>query len=110
MKEDEIYLKHIIEAIKSIEEYLDGFTYESFSSNKKTVDAVVRELEIIGEAGNRLSSKFVGDHPEVPLRDMADMRNVLIHEYFGINTRIVWDTCTTDLPRLKEILQKLLNR
>jgi len=108
MKNDDVYLRHIVGAIGNIEEYLDGCRYESFASDKKTVDAVVRELEIIGEAANRLSGELVNSHPNIPWRDMVDMRNVLIHEYFGVNTKIVWDTCTTDLPNLKGIIAALL--
>lgn len=109
MKENEVYLKHILEAIESIEDYLNGLNYESFTRDKKTVDAVVRELEIIGEASNKLSSEFINSHLEIPLRDIVDMRNVLIHEYFGINTKIVWDTCKTDLPNLKEAVKAVLH-
>lgn len=110
MEEDKdiVYLRHILEAIESIEEYLKGFDYESFLKDKKTVDAVVRELEIIGEAANNLSDNFKQKHLEIPFRDMSDMRNVLIHEYFGVNAKIIWDTCQTDLTKLKEIIKTLI--
>ena len=104
---DSAYLQHILEAIKSIEDYLNGFDYETFVKDKKTIDAVVRELEIIGEAANDLSDDFKKKHSEIPFREMADMRNVLIHEYFGVNAKIVWDTCKIDLPKLKEILKPM---
>ena len=109
MKEDNIYLRHILEAIESIEEYLKGFNYESFSKDKKTIDAVVRELEIIGEASNNLSEEFRKDNSQIPFRDIIDMRNVLTHEYFGVNTKIVWDTCKIDLPSLKEVIKNVLD-
>ena len=109
MKEDEVYLKHMLEAIEGIEGYIGGCSYESFLKDKKTVDAVVRELEIVGEASNKLSDKFVKNNLVIPLRDIVDMRNVLIHEYFGINTKIVWNTCKIDLPSLKKDLKKLLS-
>ena len=108
MKDDKVYLRHIIEAIESIEEYLKGFDYESFSQDKKTVDAVVRELQIIGEASGRLRAEFGNKHRDIPLRDIKDMRNVLIHEYFGVNVKIVWDTCRIDLPKLKETVKTAL--
>ena len=108
MKDDKVYLHHILEAIESIEEYLNGFNYESFSKDKKTIDAVVRELQIIGEASGRLHAEFGGSHPDIPLRDIRDMRNVLTHEYFGVNAKIVWDTCKADLPKLKETLKVAL--
>ena len=72
------------------------------------VDAVVKELEIIGEAANNLSPEFQQAHPEIPFRDIIDMRNFLIHEYFGINTKTVWDTCKNDLPPLKEIIADII--
>lgn len=110
MKEnkDNAYLRHILEAIKSIEEYLKGFGYQAFLKDKKTIDAVVRELEIIGEASNNLSDEFKNSQTEIPFRDIIDMRNLLTHEYFGVNTKIVWDTCQTDLPKLKEIIKTII--
>ncbi|MCK6462683.1 MAG: DUF86 domain-containing protein [Candidatus Pacebacteria bacterium] len=105
---DNVYLQHILEAIESINEYLRGLDYESLLKDKKTIDAVVRELEIIGEAANNLSDDFKKKHPEIPFRDMSDMRNVLIHEYFGVNTKIVWDTCQDDLPKLKEVIKAII--
>ncbi len=108
MKEDNFYLLHILEAIKSIEEYLGESDFDSFSKDKKTIDAVVRELEIIGEASNNLSEKFRTDNSQIPFRDIIDMRNVLTHEYFGVNTKIVWDTCQIDLLNLKEAIKKVL--
>lgn len=103
-----VYLLHILEAIESIEEYLKCFDYEAFLKDKKTVDATVRELEIMGEAASNLSDDFKKKHSEIPLRDITDMRNVLIHEYFGVNKEIVWNTCKMDLPKLKEIIKTLV--
>ena len=108
MKSDKLYLKHINEAIESIEEYLHGVSYDKFKSNKMMIDAVVRELEIIGEASNNLSDNFREKHSDVFWRQMKDMRNFLIHEYFGVNTKIVWDTCKNDLPVLKQFISTIL--
>jgi len=105
---DGVYLRHILEAIESIEEYLKGFNYEAFLKDKKTIDAVVRELEIIGEASNNLSQKFKDEYPAIPFRDIIDMRNVLIHEYFGVNAKIVWDTVQIDISSLKEIIKTIV--
>lgn len=85
MKNDKAYLGHIMEAIKTIEGYIAGMDYETFKSNKMAVDAVIRELAVVGEASNNLSQEFIDSHPELPFRDAIDMRNFLIHEYFGIN-------------------------
>lgn len=106
MKNDTIYLEHILEAITKIENYLGILDYEMFKNNNMVIDAVVRELEIIGEASNNLSEKFKQSNSEVSLRDAIDMRNFLTHEYFGVNTKIVWDTCKNDLPKLREFIRK----
>jgi len=108
MKDDSDYLKHILESIENIEDYLEGFDFESFSKDRKTISAVVRELEIIGEATSNLSEKFKKDNFEIPFRDIIDMRNRLIHEYFGVNKKIVWETCQEDLRELKKIILSIL--
>ena len=109
MRNDRAYLIHIREAIESIEEYLENVTYEKFTSNKMIIDAVVRELEIVGEASNNLSDEFRENHPEILWRKMKNMRNFLIHEYFGVNTKIVWSSCKEDLPKLKKLIDDLLD-
>ena len=108
MKDNIVYLKHILGSIKNIEEYISGFDFESFSNDKKTVAAVIRELEIIGEASNNLSDEFKAGRPEIPFRDITDMRNILAHEYFGVNKKVVWNTATEDLKNLKEIIEAYL--
>lgn len=110
MKDDLLYLGHINDAIEVIEEYLGDASYEQFIANKMMIDAVVRELEIIGEATSKLSKDFRKWNPEIPFRDIIDMRNVLIHDYAGVNTMIVWETCKNDLPALKKAVQKSLGR
>ena len=108
LRDDKTYLEHILEAIEVIEDYIHGINFETFMANRMMVDAVVRELEIIGEASGRLSNNLRNQHPETPFRDANDMRNFLIHEYFGVNKRIVWDTCKEDLPQLKKAISDLL--
>ncbi|MBN1975000.1 MAG: DUF86 domain-containing protein [Sedimentisphaerales bacterium] len=108
MKNDKLYLRHINEAIESIEEYLRGVSYNKFVSSKMIIDAVVRELEIIGEASKNLSDEFREEHADLFWRQIKDMRNFLIHEYFGVNTKIVWDTCKKDLPILKNFISSVL--
>lgn len=110
MRDDSVYLRHILQAIENIEEYLGKLDYKSFSGDKKTISAVVRELEIIGEATNNLSDNFKKNHPEIPFRDIKDMRNRLTHEYFGVNKKIVWDTCQIDLKELKVLILPLLQK
>ncbi len=108
MKSDTAYLEHILEAITTIEVYLKDVSCEEFEGNKMIIDAVIRELEIIGEASNNLSDKFIKDNPAFPAREAIDMRNFLTHEYFGVNTKIVWETCKNDLSVLKSFLKSFL--
>lgn len=108
MKDDISYLKHILEAVEIIETYLDGVDFGIFAKDRKTIDATVRELEIIGEAANYLSDEFKQSHQKIPFRDMTDMRNILIHEYFGVDPNIVWGTCKNDLPTLKQTITDYL--
>ena len=108
MKSDKAYLGHISEAIKIIEEYIGDMTYEEFKENMMVTDAVIRQLAIAGEAANNLSEEFIKNHPDLPFRDAVDMRNFLIHEYFGVNIRLVWETAKDDLPELKKFIEVLL--
>ncbi len=106
---DIIYIKHIRDAIFDIETYLKGKSLEDLKSDSMLLDAVVRKLEIIGEATNKLSESFKRKHPQILYRDIIDMRNFLVHEYFGVNPKIVWDTCKFDLPTLKNHILNVLN-
>ena len=108
MTHDVIYLGHIADAINAIERYLEGISYEKFFDDQKTLDAVVRELEIVGEAANHLSQEFRNAHPDIPFMEMIGMRNKIIHEYIGVNTKIVWDTCKANLPSLKGMITSIL--
>jgi uncharacterized protein with HEPN domain len=108
MKENDlVYIKHILEAIDKIERYLGSVSYVEFSKNDMIIDAVVRELEVIGEAAGNISKELKNKNPELPWRESSDMRNFLIHEYFGVNAKTVWDTCKVDLPGLKKQIENL---
>lgn len=109
MRNDKTYLAHIRDAIETIEEYLQGVTYEKFVSSKMIIDAVIRELEIIGEASNNVSPQFKQENPKIQWRRIKDMRNFLIHEYFGVNTKVVWDTCKNDILLLNSFVKKALD-
>lgn len=101
-------IRDILESIKRIMEYTVNVDFEQFRSDTKTVDAVVRNFEIIGEAAAHIPEEVISDHPEIPWQDMKDMRNLLAHEYFGINDKIVWDTIQDDLVPLATQLKSLL--
>ncbi|MFC1595880.1 DUF86 domain-containing protein [Candidatus Margulisiibacteriota bacterium] len=108
MKNDVLYVRHILEAISKIDRYLNNISYTDLVEDDMRLDAVVRELEIIGEATAQLSVNFQQTYPEIPYKDIKGMRNFLIHEYFGVNTKIVWDTCKTDIFKLKDSLSSAL--
>lgn len=92
------FLRDILEAARRIESYTEGMTYEAFLGDTKTQDAVIRNLEIIGEATKNLSAEVREEHHDVPWRGMAGVRDRLIHDYFGINLDIVWQIITDELP------------
>ncbi len=101
MKDNKLYLGHIRDAIEKIENYISDVDYEQFVLNDMMVDAVLRELAVIGEATNSLSKDFRRNHPEIPFRDIIDMRNILIHNYTDVDIKVVWETCKKNLPELK---------
>lgn len=88
---DSDYLLHITEAISRIVSYTEGMTYEEFLQDTKTHDAVIRNIEIIGEASKNISENTKVSYDEVPWKSMAGMRDKLIHHYFGVNFNIVWN-------------------
>ena len=101
-------LKHIVDAIEKIERYLSGQTLERFRFDEEKVDAVVRNIEIIGEAINFLSLELKSRYSETEWRIATAMRNRLIHGYFEVDPDIVWETAMTDLPKLKLTVREIL--
>ena len=107
-KDPKIFLEHIQESIGEIEKYLAGVSEEAFFADSKTRNAVVRQFEIIGEAVKNLPDDLRSANPETPWKEWAGMRDKLIHEYFGVDVKVVWNTAKNDLPQLKEQINKLL--
>ena len=110
-KDNSLLLSHILEAVKDIEDYIkDTSSAEDFIFDKKTHDAVLRSFQVIGEAANNLDENFTESNPNVEWEKVIGMRNFIIHEYFGVDLNIVWDTIKEDLPTFKNNIEKLLQR
>lgn len=103
------YLNDILDSIADIKEFVEGMSRENFTGDKKTIKAVVRSLEVIGEAANKIPLDVRVSYPEIPWQEIIDMRNKLIHEYFGIDIDIVWQTIADDLNPLEETVRKILH-
>jgi len=106
-KDDGIYLRHILDAISRIEEYVQNLVYEDFMANHLVQDGVIRQIEIIGEAAKNLSAETKEKNPAISWKDITGMRDKLIHAYFGVDMDAVWDTVEKDLPALKDAVKKL---
>ena len=107
MKDDQVYLSHILDAITRIESYtLKGKEY--FFRESMVQDAVIRNLEVIGEAVKSLSADLRARHPDIPWTRIVGMRDVLIHQYFGVRLQTVWNAVENRLPELKQHIKSLL--
>lgn len=101
-------LRHILDAVERIEKHLNGYDKQTFEADDKTQDAVVRQMEIIGEAATNLTRDLRSDNPQVEWQIATAMRNRLIHGYFDVDTEIVWDTAQNNSPVLKTEIEKIL--
>lgn len=104
----QLRISDIIGAIENVLDYIEGMTFEQFVADQKTIDAVVRNFIIIGEAASHLPEDFIEMHPDLPWREMSDMRNIVVHEYFGVDNMIVWETLENNLPPLLPLLRHLM--
>ena len=103
-----VYLEDILEAIHKIREFTSGTSLTTLSKDAKTLDAVIRNLEVIGEAVKRLPEEVRSQQPDVEWKKIAGLRDILIHEYFGINVEVVWDVVQHKLLGLEDAVRKLL--
>jgi uncharacterized protein with HEPN domain len=106
-RDDTLLLIDILEALEVIQDYIQGYTYEEFIQDRKTKDAVIRNLEIVGEASNHLSDAYKNKNDQIPWRQMIGIRNRIIHEYFGVDYAIVWNIISKNLESIRIDLEKL---
>ena len=108
-RDEMIYLRHILDAINTVEEYLQGVDENQFKATQLLQDGTIRQIEIIGEAVRHISKDIRTTYPEIPWQDVAGMRDKLIHDYFGVDIEKVWDTARGDLPTLKDQVKGILS-
>ncbi len=107
-REYKLYLSDILEALERIQEYTKSMTFKDFAKSNITIDAVVRNLEVIGEAARKLPSETKSKSPEVEWHKIVALRNILTHEYFGVNKQIVWDVVQNKLEPISKACKNLL--
>jgi uncharacterized protein with HEPN domain len=107
MKDDLAYIEHILLSISKIKDFTKNMTRSDFEKNEMVQDAVIRNIEIIGEATKRVSNNLKTSYYEIPWRDMAGMRDKLIHDYMGVDIDVVWKTIEFDIPELYNLLIKI---
>lgn len=105
----QLLLEDMLLSIEKITSYIGAMDKDSFLKDARTVDAVVRNLEIIGEAASRIPEDFKTLHPQIPWRRAIGLRNRVIHEYFGVDLEIVWSVVTQDLPPLRAIVRQIVD-
>lgn len=105
----DVYLQDILESIQQIEEYLKEVTEDEFYRNTEKQDAVLRRLEIIGEAVKNIPDSIREEHDEVPWKQIAGMRDVIVHAYFGVTLGMIWMVAQQDLPVLRDNIWKIIN-
>ena len=107
IRSDKLFLEDIQTSMDRIAEYIEGYNFADFKKDNKTVDAVIRNFEIIGEASKRLTDKVKEDNPDIPWHEMYYLRNRVTHEYFGVDYEIIWDIIAHKIPQLKIVLTHL---
>lgn len=112
MEKDKVYLQHLIDEVNRISKFLEGVRKEEFVNSQEITEkhyAIVRSLEIIGEAASKVSQNTKDKNEDIPWRLMSDMRNKVIHEYMNVDYDVVWETSVNDLPPLKDKFVQILN-
>jgi len=108
-KRDElVYIEDILKCIDKLEEYVSDITEEQFEANSEKQDAVIRRIEIIGEAAKNISKETREHYNTIPWKEMAGMRDIVIHQYFGVSSELIWRVATSEIPELKDTIYKIL--
>ena len=107
VKDDLAYIEHILDCIRKIKEFTTGLSLKDFSVNELVQDAVIRNIEIIGEASKKISSDTKQIYYEIPWKEIAGMRDKLIHDYLGVDVEVVWRTITEDIPTLENQIKEM---
>ena len=102
------YLEDILQAVESAVEFVEGMSWEEFQRDKKTIFAVTRAIQIVGEAAKKVPDSIRSQYREIPWKGMTGMRDKVTHEYFGIDLRVLWDTVQQDLPPLVGLMQRVI--
>lgn len=109
MRDPRLYLKDILAAMDTIEEFVEGVDFETFRNHDMMCSAVIRKFEIIGEAAKNIPEEIKEKYPAIPWKDMSGMRDRLIHFYFGIKYELVWETIKKEIPKVKPPLKKIID-
>ena len=107
---DEARLRHILDAVSEIQSYIKNTDIEEFINDSMKKFATVKQLEIIGEAANHISEEMKGKYSDIKWREIVGLRNILIHEYFGVDEYVVWGIITQDIPKLKSHIKRILSK
>jgi len=105
----ELYLQDILDCVRRISSYSKGFSFRDLQLEAMAADAIVRNIEVIGEASRHIPADFKKKHASIPWADMVAMRNKCIHEYFGVDLEILWKTIKDDLPPIQKVIKKLIH-
>jgi uncharacterized protein with HEPN domain len=103
------YIQDILDSIDDIRDFVAGMTFDQFTKDRKTINAVIRSIEVIGEAAKRIPESLRSKHPEIPWKKMAGMQDKMIHEYAGVDLEILWKVATEEIPLIKPPMQNVLS-
>ena len=107
VKDDLAYIEHILDCIRKIKEFSEGLSFKEFSGNELVQDAIIRNIEIIGEASKKISSDTKQIYFEIPWKEISGMRDKLIHDYLGVDVEVVWRTIKEDIPILERQIREI---